>query len=211
MQRTYGGVPAEQRRADRRTAFLQAGAQIIATGGVAKLTVRALCGQAGYTERYFYEGFDSVDALIAEIFGQMATELITTALASVSAAPLDTRSKMRAGIAATINAMVEEPYRLRLFTEAEFSPVLAQGRTDFIRDAAANLLSVSRDHYGPSVIESKGARGQFATMHFIGGLNEVLIGWSKGELAIGRDELIELATDMLVTVGDYLDLPPAQE
>lgn len=205
-KRSYGGVSAEQRRAGRRAAFLQAGAEIIASGGFAKLTVRAVCGQAGYTERYFYESFDSTDALISELFDGMVSELTAAALANVAAAPADTRSRMRAGIAATINAMVDEPYRLRLFTEAEFSPALTQRRRQFISNAASSLLSVARDHYGTDSIENTGLRGQFATVHFIGGLYEVLIGWSKGDIVADRDEIIEMATDMLAAIGNYLNL-----
>jgi hypothetical protein len=41
-------------------------------------------------------------------------------------------------------------------------------------------------------------------MHLIGGLYETMIGWTRGDLAVTRDELVDLATDMLTLVGEHL-------
>jgi hypothetical protein len=115
---------------------------------------------------------------------------------------------MRAGLAAAIETMTDDPRRLRMFTEAEFNPVLTARRSDVVRSFAAVLLSVGREHYGADTILPTSPRAQFAAMHVIGGLYETMIGWTRGDLAITRDELIELATDMLATVGAHLTDSP---
>ena len=92
-----------------------------------------------------------------------------------------------------------------MFTEAEFNPVLTARRSDLVSDFAAVVLSVGRQHYGPDAILRMGPRGRFAAMHVVGGLYETMIGWTRGDLAVTREELIELATDMLAVVGDYLE------
>lgn len=203
-KRGYAGISAEERRAQRRAAFLAAALEIAGTRGFAKLTVRALCGEAGFTERYFYENFTDMDALVNALFDDMVAELSARILDRVAAAPDDTRAKMRAGIAAAIEASTDDPRRLRMFTEAEFNPVLTARRSDVVRSWAAILLAVGRKHYGPEAILRTGPRGQFAAMHVIGGLYETMIGWTRGDLAVTLEELIELSTDMLALVGDDL-------
>lgn len=203
-KRAYAGISAEERRAQRRAAFLAAALEIAGTRGFAKLTVRALCGEAGLTERYFYENFADMDALVDAVFDGMVTELSAQILDRVAAAPDETRAKMRAGISAAIETLTDDPRRLRMFTEAEFNPVLTRRRSDVVGSLAAILLSVGRQHYGPDAILRAGVRGQFAAMHVIGGLYEAMIGWTRGDLAVDRDELIELATDMLALVGEDL-------
>jgi AcrR family transcriptional regulator len=203
-KRAYAGISAQERRAQRRAAFLAAGMEVAGTRGFAKLTVRALCGEAGLTERYFYESFTDMDALVDVVFDQMVSDISTEILARVAQAPDDTRAKMRAGLAAAIETMTDDPRRLRMFTEAEFNPVLTARRGDVVRSFAAILLSVGREHYGPDTILGTGPRGEFAAMHVIGGLYETMIGWTRGDLAVSRDELVELATDMLALVGAHL-------
>ncbi|MGV9666099.1 hypothetical protein ACWDUL_29870 [Nocardia niigatensis] len=50
-QRTYGGVKAEERRAQRRVALVAALFEILGAQGLDKLTVAGLCAQAGLNER----------------------------------------------------------------------------------------------------------------------------------------------------------------
>jgi AcrR family transcriptional regulator len=204
VQRSYAGISADERRAQRRAAFLAAAMEVAGTRGLTKLTVRALCGQAGLTERYFYENFTDMDALVDAVFDDMVADISAAILAGVAQAHEDARAKMRAGLAAAIETMTDDPRRLRMFTEAEFNPVLTQRRSDVVRDFAAILLSVGREHYGPDTIGRSGPRAQFAAMHLIGGLYETMIGWTRGDLRVTRDELVELATDMLAVVGAHL-------
>jgi AcrR family transcriptional regulator len=65
---TYGGVPAGERRAQRRRKLFEAGLELIGARGVAKLTVDELCGQAGLTKRYFYEQFSSLDVFTDALY-----------------------------------------------------------------------------------------------------------------------------------------------
>jgi AcrR family transcriptional regulator len=203
-QRAYAGISADERRAQRRAAFLAAATEVAGTRGFAKLTVRALCGEAGLTERYFYENFTDMGALVNAVFDQMVADISAAILARVAQPHKDTRAKMRAGLAAAIETMTDDPRRLRMFTEAEFNPALTQRRSDVVRNFAATLLSVGREHYGPDTIGRTGPRAHFAAMHLIGGLYETMIGWTRGDLPVSRDELIDLATDMLAVVGQHL-------
>lgn len=66
--RSYGGVPAEVRVAQRRERFLDAGLELFGTDGFRSTGVRAVCRQAGLSERYFYESFASTEALLVGVY-----------------------------------------------------------------------------------------------------------------------------------------------
>lgn len=64
--RVYGGLTAEERQVRRRAQFVAAGLEVFGTTGFRTATVRAICRQAGLTDRYFYESFgDKEDLLLA--------------------------------------------------------------------------------------------------------------------------------------------------
>lgn len=66
--RSYGGLPAEVRIAQRRDRFLDAGLELFGTVGYQSTSVRAVCREAGLSERYFYESFANTEALLVGVY-----------------------------------------------------------------------------------------------------------------------------------------------
>jgi AcrR family transcriptional regulator len=66
--RTYGGLAVEERVAARRARFVEAGIELFGTQGFRGATVRGICAAAGLTDRYFYESFATLEALLAEVY-----------------------------------------------------------------------------------------------------------------------------------------------
>src|ERR1700712_610595 len=66
--RAYGGVAMEERVAARRARFVEAGFELFGTQGFRGSTVRGICAAAGLTDRYFYESFATLEALLAEVY-----------------------------------------------------------------------------------------------------------------------------------------------
>jgi len=66
--RLYGGLAMEERVATRRARFIEAGIELFGTQGFRGATVRGICAAAGLTDRYFYESFTSLEALLAEVY-----------------------------------------------------------------------------------------------------------------------------------------------
>ena len=66
--RTYGGLAMEERVAARRARFVEAGIDLFGTQGFRGATVRGICAAAGLTDRYFYESFATLEALLAEVY-----------------------------------------------------------------------------------------------------------------------------------------------
>ncbi|MGK8553509.1 TetR/AcrR family transcriptional regulator [Nocardia gipuzkoensis] len=119
-QRTYGGISAQERRAQRRVALLEAALEIIGTEGLEKLTVSGLCARAGLNERYYYENFDSRDAVLAALIDRIAEELADAILAAVRAAPdgpvrtPDTRATAHAAITAGVHLLTDDPRKAKV-------------------------------------------------------------------------------------------------
>lgn len=112
--RSYAGISPEERVARRRQQFIDAGKQLFGTVGYRKTTVRILCTEAGLTDRYFYESFDSIEALLVMVYGGLIDDLersILVALASDSSEALD--SRMRCGLDALFRT-AEDPLLARI-------------------------------------------------------------------------------------------------
>lgn len=73
--RTYGGVSAAERTAARRARFTEAGIALFGSQGFRSATVRGVCSAAGLTDRYFYESFDSLEALLVAVYGTLMARL----------------------------------------------------------------------------------------------------------------------------------------
>ena len=65
--RAYGGLAQEDRVAARRARFVEAGLELFGTQGFRGATVRGICAAAGLTDRYFYESFASLEALLVAV------------------------------------------------------------------------------------------------------------------------------------------------
>lgn len=66
--RVYGGISREERVAQRREQFLNAGLEVFGTAGFRCATVRRLCSEAKLTDRYFYESFANIEALLIAVY-----------------------------------------------------------------------------------------------------------------------------------------------
>ncbi|MEU8896996.1 TetR/AcrR family transcriptional regulator [Nocardia sp. NPDC048505] len=203
-QRTYGGISADERRAQRRTALLDAALELIGTQGLAKLTVAGLCAQAGLNERYYYESFDSRDAVLTGLIDRITEELAMAIAAGLHTAPPDTRGMARSAITAGIRLLTDDPRKAKVaLLVGQATPELRARTTESIRLFARIVAAQGIDFYGMTdqrpdpVIE-------FRATYLVGGLVQTLTAWLQGELPISRDELIDHTTDVFVLLGEDL-------
>jgi AcrR family transcriptional regulator len=73
--RVYAGIGAQERTAARRERFVEAGIELFGTLGFRATTVRGVCVEAGLTDRYFYESFDTLEALLVAVYGTLMRRL----------------------------------------------------------------------------------------------------------------------------------------
>src|ERR1700761_8746098 len=75
--RPYGGLAMEERVAARRARFIEAGVELFGTQGFRGATVRGVCAAAGLTDRYFYESFPTLEALLAAVYHSLKDRFAT--------------------------------------------------------------------------------------------------------------------------------------
>ncbi|MEU1523217.1 TetR/AcrR family transcriptional regulator [Nocardia rhamnosiphila] len=201
-QRTYGGLSAEERQAQRRSALLDAALEIIGTQGLDKLTVSGMCSAAGLNERYYYESFSSRDDVLTALVDGIAEELVIAIAAALQTAGDDSRAKAHAAITAGIHLLTDDPRKTEVtMVAAMATPQLRARTTETIRVFARLVASEGIEFYGVTdpapdpVID-------FRATYLVGGLVQTLTGWVRGDLPIGRDELIDYTTDVFVLLGE---------
>ncbi|WP_433564729.1 TetR/AcrR family transcriptional regulator [Nocardia sp. CA-151230] len=203
-QRTYGGISADERRTQRRTALLDAALDILGTQGIDKLTVSALCTGAGLNERYYYENFDNRDAVLSALFDTVAEELAGALLAGLHTAPDDTRAKAHAAITAGIHVLTDDPRKARVALVVSSATPELRTRTTHTIKAFANLVAAEGiDFYGLTEGDPPPVIG-FRATYLVGGLVQTLAAWLQGDLPMTRDELIDATTDVFVLLGEDL-------
>lgn len=115
--RVYAGRRADERAASRRQTFLTAGRDLWAERGLAGLSVRGVCAQAGLVDRYFYAEFGSIEALAVAVAQDVGAELHSAMVAAGArgTTPVD---RLRLGLQGYLEHIEEDPAILRIFAGA---------------------------------------------------------------------------------------------
>jgi AcrR family transcriptional regulator len=201
ITRPYRGVSAEQRRADRRERLLEAGLDLLGGEGFGATTVRGVCARAGLTERYFYESFKDLEALLLAVFDEIIEDATRAVLEAVAQAPHDEREKSRAAIAAFVDLMTDDPRKGRVaFVEAMGSEALMLRRLATMRAFAQLIADQAQAFYGAPAAQREDA--ELTALLLVGGLAETLIAWLGGSLRLSRDRLVDHVANLFVAAAN---------
>lgn len=113
--RRYRGSPPAERRAERRERLLQAAVRVYGERGYRNATVKAVCEEAGLTERYFYESFENSEALLVASFRHVTQDLLHKLEEAGAATPRAGREKLRGILERYYRALRNDPLAARLF------------------------------------------------------------------------------------------------
>ncbi|MGQ0622221.1 MAG: TetR/AcrR family transcriptional regulator [Panacagrimonas sp.] len=112
--RRYRGVDAQERVAERRNQFIEAGLECFGTRGYHAVTVRELCAQAQLTERYFYESFKTREALFAAVYQDLVLRLRMDFLAAAAPESPSLEAMARAGLGVFFRLLKRDPRVARM-------------------------------------------------------------------------------------------------
>lgn len=108
VERTYGGIEANQRVAHRRAQIIEAALDILAKpDGATAFGVRSVCRSAGLTARYFYESFNDPASLAATIYDDTVESVAASTLAAV-ADQTDVETMATHGITGLVAALEQD-------------------------------------------------------------------------------------------------------
>lgn len=195
--RSYGGVSADDRRAERRRKLLAAGRRAWGESGLGEVTVRGVCGAAGLQPRYFYEQFANREALILAVANEVRGELFRRLVDSSRDAEGDLEDKLRAALTAFLAAIADDPTIHRIMrTDLAGVPGLENNRVESLNMVADLILQYGSGIPGFGPPEGIDPR-RFARF-VAGGVNHLVENWldTEGE---SPEELADLCTRLCMS------------
>ena len=192
VSRRYGGVPGEQRRADRRARLLEAGLQLLGTVGWEQTTMTAVCAEARLTERYFYESFRNREQLLLAVLDAVSEEIRLGIVAALRTHPDDAEAAVRGAVEAYVDVLTGDPRKARLtLVEAVAAPPLRRRRAELLREFAILIVAQNRRLYGAAALPPPQAEIQ--AVLYVGGVAELFTVWLGGGLDATREQVVDAA------------------
>lgn len=190
--RTYRGVAAADRQAQRRDQLLEATLDLWGDPARPRVTMTAVCQRAGLTERYFYESFSHLDEARFAVLEMIATEIEHTTVNALHAVGGDPTERVQASISAFVKILTDDPRKGRAaIVESAHVETTRELRALLLRRFAELSASEARRLYGAqSWSEDEGAL--VATM-FVGGVAQLVTSWLDGSLPATPEEIVHAA------------------
>lgn len=226
-ERVYRGVSADQRRKQRRAALIEAGLQLFGTEGYPNVPVKAICDEAGLTQRYFYESFSEREALLDAVY-RFCVEEARTGITTAALGYLAEIPEVMAGepipdehmpglanvtFGAFLHQLTFDPRRARIiFIEVVgVSPALERLRIGAIHDWADLILSFT------APTERESPRRRLAAIGLVGAITQLLVDWQmatvdpigpqSGPELFSTEAIHEVITSMLVATYEHILRP----
>lgn len=190
--RRYGGRTAEERQQERREQLIEAGVELFGTVGFGGTSIRAVLRESGLAERYFYESFDSLEALLVGVHEHIHETVASAVSQATEAAGTDVEARARAGLRAFIDTVTTDPRWVKIKLQ-ELGGSAGEEVRQFRRRALAryaNLLVA----YGPNdAVLARGLQPEALAFAVLAAVESLLDAWAAGELAVTIDGLIDHA------------------
>jgi AcrR family transcriptional regulator len=113
--RPYRGLGPDERRAQRRARLIEAAVAVYGERGYRHATVKAVCEEAGLTERYFYESFSNSEELLIAAFNAATFGVFEEVKAAAQDAGKSREARSRAMLQTYFSALQREPRSARVF------------------------------------------------------------------------------------------------
>lgn len=209
--RPYGGRTPDDRIAERRRRFLDAGRRVFGDSGYRSATVRALCRAAGLTERYFYESFAGTEDLLVAVYRECVGELEQALLHAAAA---------QAGKNATIlvPAMLDA-----FFLRIERDPALARVVWLEVLGVSATVDALYGNqvrHFAQLVMGLAEAmqpapriprqERDALAMALVGAVSQSSMDWLLGDFRTPRNIVVSATARVFIALLDSLTPPPAR-
>lgn len=173
--RTYGGLPVEARRAERRAKFILAAASSVAERGYAATTIGSICATAGLSRRQFYELFSSrEEAVMASYddFQQAARQAVLDAFTATQTD--DPATVIHAALTAYANTIAADVARAHVvFIAIAAMGAAAEPRRAAVRQEWAVFIEYLSSQFSGPAPQPAGGFDAAAAM-LIGAVNGLL-------------------------------------
>jgi AcrR family transcriptional regulator len=186
--RSWKGQTFEERAAQRRDQLVDAAVELIGTAGVSAVTLRAVCGEAGLSLRFFYESFGDFDQLIVAAYDTTLARL-RAAIESAPAGSVDARAQLHAAFDAAAELVETDPRVGRILFREPFAHDVLRGHA--VATIPLFFLGVlSSAFHGlelPTDLQVSAASGA---------LINLFLNWTEGMLGTDRARFVDHCTDV---------------
>ncbi|QLL06876.1 TetR/AcrR family transcriptional regulator [Mycobacterium vicinigordonae] len=180
----WSGVPLQDRHALRRDDLIAAGVQLLGSEDGPTLTVRAVCRQAGLTERYFYESFTDREHFVRAVYDDVCTRAMST---------LTSAKTPREAVEQFVALMVDDPVRGRVLLLAPaVEPILTQSGAEWMPNFI-ELLQRKLSRIVDPVVQ------KLVATSLIGALTGLFTAYLNGQLGATREQFIDYCVEMLLS------------
>ena len=189
--RLYGGQTLQERSDKRREQFLAAGLEVFGREGFRNATVRGICRQAQLTDRYFYEGFGTLEHLLQAVYSHCMDDIYRQLLAIFRHS--DSRSDMQTlvnqGLTLFFSALQDTRVARICMLELEgVSKETDAHYLGYIRRFALLLMSVARNVHPHWRISDDEA--EMLGMGLVGAMRQMSVNWLLSDYAASRETLV---------------------
>jgi AcrR family transcriptional regulator len=205
-KRSYGGVAAAERRAQRRAALIDAALDLLGESGAGAVTKKAVCARARLNDRYFYEQFTDRDALLRSIAEELTGQGLAAVIAATLEAPADARSRVYAAAQAALDFITADRRRGQLLLVSHTDEVLAQARLVSTRAIANAMAATSREVLGEAAPDQLDT--DLVSFTFVSGTLELVAAWLRGEFDVSHEHLVEVVAALLLSAADVSTMLP---
>ncbi|HNA49504.1 MAG TPA: TetR/AcrR family transcriptional regulator [Mycobacterium sp.] len=180
----WSGVPLRDRQVRRRDELIVAGVTLLGGAGGPALTVRAVCREAGLTERYFYESFSDRDEFVRAVYDDVCSRAMSALMSA---------STPREAVEQFVALMVDDPVRGRVLLLApEVEPVLVRSGAEWM-PTFIGLLQRKLTTIGDPTVQNMVATG------LVGALTALFTAYLNGRLTASREQFIDYCVDLLLS------------
>ncbi|MCM6778987.1 TetR/AcrR family transcriptional regulator [Nocardia sp. CDC159] len=197
--RSYGGVSAPERRAERRARLLAAARTIWGESGITAVTVRGVCKAAGLTDRYFYEHFANREELLLAVADEVRDHMLSVMVTAGLATDGPAEQKLRAALRAFLETIAADGHIHRIVstTDPGDLPALTQRRHDVLTMIADLVVDHAPAALGVTAEPDWLRR---AALFITGGVNQLIEGWLRNTIDMTAPELAAECARMCLSV-----------
>lgn len=216
--RVYSGRQPSERTVERHDRLVDAGIEIFGTVGYAGAKIKLLCQQAALSERYFYESFGSKEALLVEVYDALSNQLMHHVVDALRRPSLGLRESVRAGLAAVVNFMLDDPRHARIILveavgiSSELETKRHQSMTAFAAQSMNQLLLLSGiDHEeayeqlaqnpDDAVVAMILDATRLTAVSMVGGVNNMLLDAVLGGTTSNTERITDVALQLLCSAS----------
>jgi len=168
----------------RRDELVGAGVQLLGGETGPAVTVRAVCREAGLTERYFYESFADREEFVRAVYDDVCTRAMSALMSATTP---------REAVERFVALMVDDPVRGRVLLLApSVEPILVRSGAEWM-PTFIDLLQRKLTQIGDPV------RQNMIATSLIGGLTALFTAYLDGRLTATREQFIDYCVEMLLS------------